>query len=113
MTSRFLDEPAAAGVFPQNVPMARVEEMLEVEQVIRRLIARFPVMAVDDINARVRAIHGRFADCKVRIFVPLLIEKAARRDIEDFLAQPDHLTLVSPTPGTTPRAPEVRADEVA
>lgn len=87
--------------------------MLEVEQVIRRLIARFPVMAVDDINARVRAIHGRFADCKVRIFVPLLVEKAARRDIEDFLAQPDHLTLVSPTPGTTPRAPEVRADEGA
>ncbi|MFE0749287.1 three-helix bundle dimerization domain-containing protein [Gordonia sp. NPDC058843] len=108
----FRDEPAVADDFRQTEVMARLDEALEVEQVILRLIARFPVVAVDDINTRVRAIYGRFDDCKVRVFVPLLIEKAARREIEVTLdRQPRQGILYKPD--TAPQAAEARPDEVA
>jgi hypothetical protein len=57
------------------------DELLQVEHVIARLIARYPSVSPVDIEHAVRTIHRRFADGKVRDFVPLLVEKAARRDI--------------------------------
>lgn len=57
------------------------DELLQVEQAIARLIARYPSISPVDIEHAVRTIHQRFADGKVRDFVPLLVEKAARRDI--------------------------------
>lgn len=66
--------------------MVRVEEMLEVERVIVRLIARFPAAQAGDIEERVRVIHKRFTTCKVRDFVPLLIEKAVVREITESAA---------------------------
>ncbi|MBD0863798.1 hypothetical protein IA539_21745 [Gordonia sp. zg691] len=68
--------------------MARVEEMLEAEQVMVRLIARYPAAQAGDIEERVRVIHKRFTSCKVRNFVPLLVEKAAVQEITDSAASP-------------------------
>ncbi len=57
------------------------EELIQVEQVIERLLTRYPSAPPADIELTVRAIHKRFADVRVHDFVPLLVEKAARQAI--------------------------------
>lgn len=59
------------------------EELLHVERVITRLISRYPAVPPPEIENRVRTIHQRFAGCRIRDFVPLLVEKAARQAISD------------------------------
>ncbi|MDT2007579.1 hypothetical protein FXW78_29760 [Rhodococcus opacus] len=63
--------------------MARDDEMLQVEHIINRLIAQHPSIAPVDIAEMVRTIHRRFANGRIRDFVPLLVEKAACRHITD------------------------------
>ena len=63
--------------------MAGDDESLQVEQVIERLIARYPSVAAGDIEHTVRTIHKRFDHGRIRDFVPLLVEKAARRDLDN------------------------------
>ncbi|WP_233225081.1 three-helix bundle dimerization domain-containing protein [Nocardia sp. MDA0666] len=57
------------------------EELIQVEQVIGRLIASHPSVPPGDIELIVRGIHKRFSDARVHDFVPLLVEKAARQAI--------------------------------
>jgi hypothetical protein len=63
--------------------MACGDEMLQVEHVIDRLIAQYPSNAPVEIENLVRTIHKRFANGRIRDFVPLLVEKAARRHLND------------------------------
>ncbi|MEV0769436.1 hypothetical protein OHA85_14525 [Nocardia salmonicida] len=56
-------------------------ESVQIDQVIERLIARFPAESPAEIELLVRRIHERFADARVRDFVPLLVEKAARQAV--------------------------------
>ncbi|MFZ2173363.1 MAG: hypothetical protein WAW17_04895 [Rhodococcus sp. (in: high G+C Gram-positive bacteria)] len=63
--------------------MTADDELLQVEKVIARLITRYPSISPADIEDAVRTIHKRFATGRIRDFVPLLVEKAARRDIAD------------------------------
>ena len=62
------------------------EELLQVDQVITRLITCYPTVAPVDIERSVRMIHARFKRGRIRAFVPILVEKAARRDITDAMA---------------------------
>jgi len=59
------------------------EELLHVERVITRLISRYPAVSPTEIEVRVRKIHERFVGCRIRDFVPLLVEKAARQEISN------------------------------
>ncbi|WP_072804286.1 three-helix bundle dimerization domain-containing protein [Rhodococcoides yunnanense] len=61
--------------------MAGDYESLQIEQVIERLTARYPFVSAGAIGHTVRTIHKRFDECRIRDFVPLLVEKAARRDL--------------------------------
>ncbi|MFE5476327.1 three-helix bundle dimerization domain-containing protein [Nocardia sp. NPDC056541] len=56
-------------------------EAVQIDQVIERLIARFPAEPPAGIELLVRRIHERFADARVRDFVPLLVEKAAAQTV--------------------------------
>ncbi len=56
-------------------------ESVQIDQVIERLTARFPAESPAEIELLVRRIHERFADARVRDFVPLLVEKAARQAV--------------------------------
>ena len=56
-------------------------ESVQIDQVIERLITRFPAESPAEIELLVRRIHERFADARVRDFVPLLVEKAARQAV--------------------------------
>jgi len=57
------------------------DELLQVEKVIARLIARYPSVSSVDVELIVRTVHKRLAESRVRDFIPLLVEKAARRDL--------------------------------
>jgi hypothetical protein len=56
-------------------------EAAQIEQVIERLTAQFPAESPAEIELLVHRIHERFADARVRDFVPLLVEKAARQAV--------------------------------
>ncbi|MFJ2839162.1 three-helix bundle dimerization domain-containing protein [Nocardia sp. NPDC087230] len=56
-------------------------EFVQIDQVIERLITRFPAESPAEIELLVRRIHARFAEARIRDFVPLLVEKAARQAV--------------------------------
>ncbi|MFD6399053.1 three-helix bundle dimerization domain-containing protein [Nocardia sp. NPDC060249] len=56
-------------------------ESVQIDQVIERLVVRFPAESPAAVELLVRRIHERFADARVRDFVPLLVEKAARQAV--------------------------------
>ncbi|PKV82109.1 three-helix bundle dimerization domain-containing protein [Nocardia fluminea] len=57
------------------------KEAAQIDQVIERLVAHFPAQSPAEIELLVRRIHERFIDARVRDFVPLLVEKAARQTV--------------------------------
>ncbi|MDV7246751.1 MULTISPECIES: three-helix bundle dimerization domain-containing protein [Rhodococcus] len=65
--------------------MTNDEEQLHVERVIDRLDARYPDVPRESIEQVVLSVHGHFANGKVRDFVPLLVERAAREKIQNLV----------------------------
>ncbi|MDT2009454.1 hypothetical protein FXW78_46685 [Rhodococcus opacus] len=61
--------------------MTNDEELHHIEQVIDRLERRFPDVARESIEQVVHSAHRHFANGKVRDFVLLLVERAAREKI--------------------------------
>ncbi|MEE2058393.1 three-helix bundle dimerization domain-containing protein [Rhodococcus artemisiae] len=61
--------------------MTGEDELLQVEQIIERLLAQYRAVQPEVVENTVRSIHKRFADASIRDFVPLLVEKASRRAI--------------------------------
>jgi hypothetical protein len=59
------------------------DELLQIERVIERLTTRYPAASPVDVELIVRTVHKRLAECRIRDFVPLLVEKAARRELSD------------------------------
>ncbi len=59
------------------------DELLQIERVIERLTTRYPAASPVDVEHIVRTVHKRLAECRIRDFVPLLVEKAARRELAD------------------------------
>ncbi|MDV6270953.1 SHOCT domain-containing protein [Rhodococcus globerulus] len=53
-------------------------ELTHVGNVISRMLALYPTLPRVDIENCVRTIHQRFNGCRVRDFVPLLVEKSAK-----------------------------------
>jgi hypothetical protein len=48
----------------------------------RRLINEFPQVSPVAVNTLIRQQHARFSASRVRNFVPLLVEKRARRELK-------------------------------
>ncbi|NMM87923.1 hypothetical protein B2J88_26795 [Rhodococcus sp. SRB_17] len=67
--------------------MTADDELLQVERIISRLIARYPAVSPTEIEQDVRIVYRRLAGGRIRDFVPLLVEKAARRDIADWMSE--------------------------
>lgn len=59
--------------------MTEQDEAAQIEQVIERLGAQYPLVARADLELLVHTIHHGYARCRVHDFVPLLVEKAARQ----------------------------------
>ncbi|WP_455900620.1 three-helix bundle dimerization domain-containing protein [Rhodococcus gordoniae] len=76
--------------------MSGDDEFRQIQQVIERLILRYPLVPPDDIERAVNGVYLRFATSRVRDFVPLLVERAVKRELTG------HSTLDSPLPPVLP-----------
>ncbi|WP_367890692.1 three-helix bundle dimerization domain-containing protein [Rhodococcus pyridinivorans] len=61
--------------------MSGDDEFRQIQQVIERLVIRYPLVPPDDIERAVHGVHLRFATSRVRDFVPLLVERAVKREL--------------------------------
>ena len=52
-----------------------------IEQVIDRLAIAYPDIPRDDVTQAVANAHDHFQNCTVREFVPLLVERRARKEL--------------------------------
>ena len=57
------------------------EETLPAE-IQRRLLDEFPDVATTAVNTLIRKEHARFQTSQIRDFIPLLVEKSARRELK-------------------------------
>ena len=61
-----------------------VSESTAITQVVTRLTEAFtPAVPVPQVSETVRRIHHRFDQSKIRDFVPLLVEHAARDELRE------------------------------
>jgi len=58
--------------------MSKVDESQAVEQLTVRLSARFPNLSTDLVRSTVRDEHAKL-DGRIRDYVPVLVERAARQ----------------------------------
>ncbi|WP_199190298.1 three-helix bundle dimerization domain-containing protein [Cryobacterium sp. N22] len=62
--------------------MSELDETQAIDQVIDRLSQRFPSLEREHIADVVQVEHGQLDEGRVRDFVPVLVEKAAKRRLK-------------------------------
>jgi len=60
----------------------QVSEDTLLADIERRLVDEFPSVGPVAVNSLVRKEHARFETSQIRDFVPLLVEKRARRELK-------------------------------
>ena len=60
----------------------QVSEETLLADIERRLVDEFPRVAPAAVNTLIREEHARFETSRIRDFVPLLVEKRARRQLK-------------------------------
>lgn len=58
------------------------DESAAMEQVVERLSERFPATDVEIVRQTVAEVHSQFADAHVRDFLPVLIEREAKKRLK-------------------------------
>ena len=59
-----------------------LSEQTIIDQVADRLTTRYPTIPAESVTAVVRGVHARFDGRRVRGYVPLLVERFARTQLE-------------------------------
>jgi hypothetical protein len=59
-----------------------LSEQTVIEQLVVRLTRRYPTISESTVATVVRDVHSRFDDRPVRDFIPLLVERNARSELE-------------------------------
>jgi hypothetical protein len=62
-------------------------EQAAIRQVAARLAQQFPELSADEIDRAVHGQYDRFSDSPIRDFVPVLVERATRRELTQDDAQ--------------------------
>jgi hypothetical protein len=73
--------------------MSPGEEQQMITQTAERLATRFPTVPLDQVHDIVHEAHVRFDHRRVRDFVPLLVERSAKEQL-------NRLMSASPQPGS-------------
>jgi hypothetical protein len=60
----------------------QVSEETLLADIERRLVDEFPCVAAAAVNTAIHKEHARFQTSPIRDFVPLLVEKCARRELK-------------------------------
>jgi hypothetical protein len=68
----------------------QIDEETLLGEIQRRLLDEFPSVSPPAVNALIRKERARFETSQIRDFVPLLVEKHARRELK-------HKPSISPT----------------
>ena len=66
--------------------MIELSEQTVIDEVADRLTSRYPTIPPDALTAVVQGIHARFHGRPVREYVPLLVERFAREELQDRLS---------------------------
>ena len=66
----------------KNDGVSELDDTQAIDQVIARLSQRFPSLDRDHIANVVEVEHGRLEEGRVRDFVPVLVEKAAKKRLK-------------------------------
>lgn len=64
---------------PEPPPPASPEEILAVRDMVTRLMSTWPSVAEAVIEATVRSAYDSFRQARVRAYVPILVERRARK----------------------------------
>jgi hypothetical protein len=59
-----------------------LSEQTVIEQLVVRLTSRYPTISESTLATVVRDVHSRFGGRPLRDFVPLLVERNARSELE-------------------------------
>ena len=89
-------DPTGSPQFLDNQFMVQTDEATQIGEVMARVLANYPDCSTGDIARVVQTLHAGFDGAKIREFVPLLVERAAR----DVLA---HQRTGARTPATGER----------
>ncbi|HEX2213934.1 MAG TPA: hypothetical protein VHH12_10905 [Mycobacterium sp.] len=54
-----------------------------IEQVAERLAVQYPNVGADTVAALVQQNHAQFSDSRIRDFIPLFVERRARRTLAE------------------------------
>lgn len=72
---------AGCGVVPHACGVSGKSEHALIAAVQQRLVARYSHLTQEYVAAAVQRSHDPFADCRVREFVPLLVERRAKAQL--------------------------------
>jgi hypothetical protein len=59
-----------------------LSEQTVIEQLVARLTSRYPTISESTVAGVVRDVHSRFEGRPLRDYVPLLVERNARTELE-------------------------------
>jgi hypothetical protein len=76
----------------------------DIDVVRSRLIQRYPELDSEVLENLIVAVLGRFAGCRVRDFVPLLVERAATRTLDATYRRAPAYPVPMPTADVPPTA---------
>jgi hypothetical protein len=66
-----------------------LSEQTVIEQLVVRLTSRYPAISQSTVASVVRDVHSRFEGRPLRDFIPLLVERNARSELERLHATAD------------------------
>ncbi|MBP1816904.1 hypothetical protein [Mycobacterium sp. OAE908] len=62
--------------------MIELSEQTIIDQIVVRLKSRYPAIPQSTVERVVRDVHARFDDKPLRDYVPLLVERHARNELD-------------------------------
>ncbi len=71
-----------AGERGSNFGVIELSEQTVIDQLVVRLTSRYPTISESTVASVVRDVHARFEGRPLRDFVPLLVERNARSELE-------------------------------
>ena len=66
----------------QTSDVIELSEQTVIEQLVVRLTSRYPTISQYTVATVVRDVHSRFEGRPLRDFIPLLVERNARNELE-------------------------------
>ena len=69
------------GVMDHDPDLAAAHESRELDEVVERLLLRFPDLQEDRVRSVVTKAHAKFVGNPIRDFVPVFVERSARDEL--------------------------------